>query len=73
MVAKRIKQPKLTDAERHKRLKHDNPEQSKRFVEMARVVGVDESPEAFDAVFKKIITPKPLDSRPHPSVKRVSS
>jgi hypothetical protein len=42
-----------------KKTKQDNPEQSKRFIDMAREVGVDERPEAFDAVFKKVIKPKP--------------
>ena len=36
--------PKLTDAERHA-----------RFVDMAREVGVDESPEAFDRAFEKVV------------------
>jgi hypothetical protein len=54
----KVNKTKLTSVERHKRLKPDNPEQSKRFVDMAREVGVDESPEAFDAVFKKVIKPK---------------
>jgi hypothetical protein len=36
--------PKLTDAERHK-----------RFVDMAREVEADESPEAFDRAFNKIL------------------
>lgn len=36
--------PKLTAAERHK-----------RFVDMAHEVGADESPEAFDRAFKRVI------------------
>lgn len=36
--------PKLTDKERHK-----------RFVEMAHKVEADESPEAFDRAFNKIL------------------
>jgi hypothetical protein len=43
--------PKLTDKERHK-----------RFVEMAREVGADESQEAFDRAFKKVISPIHLES-----------
>jgi hypothetical protein len=39
--------PKLTDAERHK-----------RFVDMAHEVQADESPEAFDRAFEKVITPR---------------
>ncbi len=40
--------PKLTDAERHA-----------RFVETAREVGVDESPEAFDRPFDKVVKKGP--------------
>lgn len=39
--------PKLTDAERHA-----------RFVETARAVEVDESPEAFDRAFDRVVKPK---------------
>jgi hypothetical protein len=46
------KKPKLTDAERHK-----------RFVETAREIGADESPDAFDRVFKKIVGPAPKRGR----------
>ncbi len=35
--------PKLTDAERHA-----------RFVELAREIGVDENPEAFDRAFERL-------------------
>ena len=38
------RKPKLTDSERHK-----------RFVDTAREIGTDESPEAFDGAFKKVI------------------
>jgi hypothetical protein len=37
----------------------DNPEQSKRFIEAAREIGADESPEAFERVFKKVVRQKP--------------
>ena len=43
--------PKLTDAERHA-----------RFVETARAIEVDESPEAFDRAFDKVV--RPVISRP---------
>jgi hypothetical protein len=43
MTKKPIPAPKLTDAERHA-----------RFVETARQVGVDESPEAFDRAFDRL-------------------
>ncbi|MDF2119734.1 hypothetical protein PY365_29660 [Roseiarcaceae bacterium H3SJ34-1] len=42
------KKPRLTDAERHK-----------RFVDMAREIGADEDPKAFDAAFKKVTAKKP--------------
>ncbi len=32
----------------------DDLEQSKRFIDMAREVGVDEDPEAFDRAFKQV-------------------
>ena len=35
----------------------DNSEQSRRFIETAREVAVDESPGAFDRVFRKITVP----------------
>jgi hypothetical protein len=38
--------------------KLDNSEQHKRFVEMAREVGVDETPGAFDRAFDKAIAPE---------------
>jgi hypothetical protein len=38
----------------------DDPEQFKRFIDMAREVEVDESPEALDRAFKKVVpTPEP--------------
>jgi hypothetical protein len=39
----------------------DNPEQSKRFIDMAREIGVDESPEAFDRALDRVVRPKPAD------------
>lgn len=39
--------------------KDSDPEQLKRFKDMAREVEVDERPEAFDRAFKKVIRPKP--------------
>ena len=41
----------------------DNPEQSRRFIDMAREIGADESPEAMDRAFDKVILP------PHPQRK----
>lgn len=37
---------------------HDNPEQSKRFLEAAKRAEVDESGKGFDAAFKKLVRPK---------------
>jgi len=50
MTDKPKPRPKLTDAERHA-----------RFVETARQVGADESPEAFDKAFKTVTSPKKSD------------
>jgi hypothetical protein len=44
--------------------KRDNPEQSKRFIDMAREVGVDERTEAFDLAFDKVIRPSQKIKRP---------
>ena len=44
--AKAEKKPKLTDKERHE-----------RFVDVARDVGADETSEAFDKAFDKIVKP----------------
>lgn len=38
----------------------DNPEQSRRFIDMAREVEVDETPGATDRAFEKVIRPKAL-------------
>jgi len=39
----------------------DDPEQSKRFIDTARELGVDESEGAFEEVFNKVVSP-PRDS-----------
>jgi hypothetical protein len=56
----------------------DDPEQSKRFIDLAHELGVDESNEAFDMAFKKVVrkspyAPKPKGARSRPSGKRASS
>jgi hypothetical protein len=55
----------------------DKPaDQSKRFVEAARKSGSDESGDAFERAFEKIVPAKPLkpsDLHSHPSAKRSSS
>jgi hypothetical protein len=38
--------------------KPDNPEQFKRFIDMAREVEADENPDAVDRAFNKIFRPK---------------
>jgi hypothetical protein len=38
--------------------KPDDPEQFERFVETARKLGVDESGEAFERAFEKIVPPR---------------
>ncbi len=45
----------------------DDPAESKRFIDMARTVGVDEDPEAFDRAFKRVVKPETIGT------KRVSS
>jgi hypothetical protein len=40
--------------------KRDNPEQSQRFIDMAREVGVDESPNAFDRAFGQVVRSKAI-------------
>jgi len=41
----------------------DNPEQFKRFIDMAREVEADESPDAIDRAFEKVIRSKPHAER----------
>jgi len=60
--AKPTPKKKLTDKERHK-----------RFVDMAHEVEADESQEAFDRAFDKVVSPKPEDGHSHPSAKPTSS
>lgn len=55
-----------------KKKSKDTPaEQSRRFVETAKALGVDESGKAFERAVS-VIAPKRVVSRPHPSVRRVS-
>jgi hypothetical protein len=46
--------------------KPDDPEQSKRFIEMAREIGADASREKFDRALKKVAASKrtPRDQSP---------
>jgi hypothetical protein len=54
----KAKAPKPTSPKPPRKQKPDNPEQFKRFVEAARKAGVDESGEAFEHAFEKIVPPK---------------
>jgi hypothetical protein len=45
----------------------DDPEQSKRFIKAAREIGTDESPEAFERVFNKVVS----KSRRKPKARRL--
>jgi hypothetical protein len=43
----------------------DNPEQYRRFVETARELGADESPDAMDKAFERVdVRQKPKDKKP---------
>jgi hypothetical protein len=41
----------------------DDPEQLKRFIEMARKVEADESKDALERAFEKVVRPKRLQRR----------
>jgi hypothetical protein len=49
--------------------KHADSAEYQRFVDTAREVGADESPEAFDRAFKRV-TEKPSPPKPAPSRSR---
>ena len=56
----------------------DDPEQSKRFIDTAREVEADESPEAFERAFEAVVKakktpPKPEASHPRRSAKPASA
>jgi hypothetical protein len=44
----------------------DNPEQFKRFIKTAREVGADESQDAVDRAFNKVLRPNKKLPRPPP-------
>jgi hypothetical protein len=48
----------------------DDPEQSKRFINMAREIGADASQEEFERAFEKVARPKPAEPSGEPNVKR---
>ena len=43
---------------RKRKVKQDNPAQSKRFIEAAKALGVDEDPETFNRVLDALLKPK---------------
>jgi hypothetical protein len=48
---------------RKQKLPPDDQKQSQRFIETAREIGADETGEAFERAFKKIVPPKrPADT-----------
>ncbi len=55
------------DAKKPSKLDAEKPtpkEQSARFIEAARELGCDESPDAFEAGVKKVARHKPVEERP---------
>jgi len=46
------------------RPKRDDPEEYKRFLETARKLGADESPEAMERAFKKVIKKPSVKNAP---------
>jgi hypothetical protein len=50
--------PKKAAAHKPPSNRKANPKQFQRFVETARKIGVDESPEALDRAFEKVVPPK---------------
>lgn len=54
----------LTIMPRKSKPRQDDPAQSKRFIETAKALGVDESPEAFERVFKKVAKPSKVKNAP---------
>jgi hypothetical protein len=53
---------KTSDTEKRRRTPEaDNPDQYRRFVETARELEADESPDAMDRAFKKVIHRSPPD------------
>jgi hypothetical protein len=52
----------------------DDSEQSRRFIDMARELGADETGEAFDRAFKKVARRLPREPKERPASKgRVST
>lgn len=52
----------------------DDPAESQRFIDMAREIGVDESPDAFQRAFEKVIkSNRPQPDQPQPPEPRAST
>jgi hypothetical protein len=49
--------------------KPDNPEQYRRFIETARASEADESPDALDRAFERVVGPKKAKDEPKKSPK----
>lgn len=56
-----------------KSIQSDDPEQSKRFEETARELGVDETGEPFKQAVDAVVPTKPAEDRSRPSEKRPAS
>jgi hypothetical protein len=54
----RTKPPPQSKARRKSSGRKADPKQFERFVETAKKIGVDESPEALDRAFEKVVRPK---------------
>jgi hypothetical protein len=48
---------------RNPKAPRDDPKQSKRFIDMAKEIGADERPEAFERAFDKVVAPKPDEGK----------
>jgi len=62
--------PILINMPRKPKPPRDNPEQSKRFIEAAREIGTDESPEEFERAFEKVVRKTPRAKAPQRRVSR---
>jgi hypothetical protein len=61
---KNAQSPKRATKGSRSKLSPDNPEQFKRFIDMAREVEADESPEALDRAFNKVVRPAKPTKKP---------
>jgi len=60
----------LTSVPRKPKPPPDDPEQSKRFIDMAREIGADATKEEFERVFKKVVAPKDRKRETSPQIKK---